>query len=324
MEIMIISESGSARLGVEGKTMRNTIIGLLALVIVSALPVFAGPSVERVTEDSRIDWTNNLFVATGEGIMPPPREEPNRARAYLKAKGYARMAAIANLLMAIEGTSINFEATGKDYMEEAVIRQKIEGFVRNVTVVAEERKLIEGDTVIIVKVQSPMYGARAPGTVLMKKAIEMETTAPPAEVTVDKTLDARLPSNYPRISPGPSAPGKPYTSLIIDTTGFALDRCMSPKIRRGDGTEVWGTVKVDPELVLEKGIVSYAVSLSAAKNNARCGSNPLIVRAIGCAGGRFNSDPVVSDADAELIASENALSGFLDKLNVIIVEDGRL
>ncbi len=122
----------------------------------------------------------------------------------------------------------------------------------------------------------------------------------------------------------PSESGRPYTSVIIDTLGLQLDRCMSPKIRRFDGSEVWGTVSVDLDFVENVGIVGYATSIEAAKTNPRCGSNPMIIKAIGRAGGNFKSDPVISNPDADLLLSENAKGKFLEKFNVIIIKDGRL
>lgn len=119
----------------------------------------------------------------------------------------------------------------------------------------------------------------------------------------------------------PSNPGHPYTSVIIDTTGLKLDRCMSPKIRRVDGSEVWGTVKVDIDFVEDHGIVAYAGSLEEAKKNGRCGDNPMIIKAFARAGGNFRSDPVISNPDASLLLDEDKKGGFLSKFNVIFVKD---
>lgn len=128
----------------------------------------------------------------------------------------------------------------------------------------------------------------------------------------------------PAASAKPSDPGHPYTSVIIDAVGLRLDRCMSPKIRRFNGGEVWGTVKVDLDFVAEHGIVGYARNLEEARKCDRCGSNPMIVKAIARAGGNFRSDPVLCDADADLLLSENKRGKFLDKFNVIIIKDGVL
>ena len=99
---------------------------------------------------------------------------------------------------------------------------------------------------------------------------------------------------------------------------------MSPKIRKLDGREVWGTVNVDIDFIEEVGIVGYCRTMEEAKKSSRCGSNPLIIKAIDRAGGKFYSDPVISDPDAALLLAEDAKSGFLKKYNVIFIKDGRL
>lgn len=294
----------------------------LVLSMALALQAVCASSVQRISSRSQIDWTDLLYSATGEGVIPSIKEEPNRAKAYLKAKGYAKMQAIANLLAAVEGTTISYEATGKDYMEDAVIRQRIEGYVRNVEVIDERKEKVEGDTMVIVTVRAPMYGQTAPGSVLLSQALTAQAKADDLKVALSPEVS--LGSADSAASARPSDDNEPYTSVIFDTTGCKIDRCMSPKVRRADGSEVWGTVKVDQDFVLEHGIASYAVSMAEALKNARCGQHPMIIRAIGKAGGRFNSDPVISDADAQLLLAENAKSGFLDKLDVIIIKDGRL
>lgn len=309
--------------------MRIKLIAVMILLVTNQ--VWASPSVQQISKGAKIDWTNNVYIATGEGAVPGPSQEPDRARAYLKAKGYARMAAIANLLMAIKGTAITYDATGKDYMADERISQRIEGFVNNVLVTNVTKEVFEGSTIIVVEVRAPMYGDNTPGAVFL--------STPPDEFQHSAATPVRVVAKAPRrptkgkpapmlpantVSAQPSAPDKPYTALIIDSTGCKIDRCMSPKIRRNDGSEVWGTVKVDYDFVQDHGIVAYATSLSEAKANARCGRNPLIIRAIGRAGGKFYSDPVISDADATLLLDENVKSGFLDRFSVIFVKDGNL
>ena len=99
---------------------------------------------------------------------------------------------------------------------------------------------------------------------------------------------------------------------------------MSPKIRRVDGSEVWGTVKVDIDYVEEHGIVGYPRIMDEARKCDRCGSNPMVIKATARAGGAFRSDPVISDADAQLMIAENKTGKFLDKFNVIFLKDGAL
>ncbi|MHB9038431.1 MAG: hypothetical protein ACYC64_17405 [Armatimonadota bacterium] len=316
--------------------IKATIWILLVHIICGA--GWCGQSVQAFNKDSKIDWTNRMYVARGRGAMPSAQEEPNRARAYLKAERYAEMAAIANLKMAIEGTTINFESSGRDFMADAEVRQHIEGFVKNVDIGKHWNEQEDGYTIVVAEVRTPMFGDDSPGSafldqlqqsesaessdspvnVILKPDISPSKSVQPAGAGVTDHANADL------LSVKPSSPGAVYTSLVIDTTGYKLDRCMSPKIRRDDGSEVWGTVNVDHDYVQDHGIVVYATSPGDARKNPRCGSNPLIIRAVGRSGGKYYSDPVVSDSDAQLILEENTKSGYLDKFNVIIIKDARL
>lgn len=304
------------------KVMRMSFMLLLCFVLVSQ--IVSADSIQNVGKNARINWTEHYYTATGQGAVPDARTESNRARAFLKAKTYAKMQAIANLLMAIEGTTINYEANGKDFMADETIRQTIEGFVRNVEEIKTETDQIEGSTVVTVTVKAPMFGNNAPGSVILNELKDDLDSAKAVDNTpVKVVLKPDKPVTSP-VAPIRPASSGPYTSLIINTTGYKLERCMSPKIRRTDGSEVWGTVKADWDFVQDHGIVAYTTTLDGAVKNRRAGTNPLVIKAIGRSGGKFNSDPVISDADAELILAEDSKSGFLSKFNVIFVKDGRL
>ena len=311
---------------------RNVVVlfVICTLLWAVAAPCIAQSSIQNVGKDAKIDWTNLVYIATGQGAIPSPSEEPNRARARLKARDYAKMDALANLLMAIEGTSISYEATGKDYMANTTVRQKIEGYVKNAEVTKYSEERYEGDTIVTAEVHAPMFGNGSPGNVLVDQAAQnpaaqqsqdtsptVSAQAPTLEIVTKPDKPARIASLLAQ----PSEPGKPYTGLIIDASGYKIDRCMSPKIRKADGSEVWGSVNASYDLILDRGIVAYATSLADARKNSRVGSNPMIIRATGRAGGRFYCDPVIADEDAALLLSENGKSGFLDKYNVLFVKD---
>lgn len=114
-------------------------------------------------------------------------------------------------------------------------------------------------------------------------------------------------------------PKGPYTSLIIDARDLGMDRCMSPKIYKSDGSEVWGTLSKTPDFVIDTGIASFVSGLDEAQKCKRCGSNPLVVKATGVSTLSAIKYPVVSDSDAALIHDENLKSKFADNCNVIFV-----
>ncbi|MCL5104665.1 MAG: hypothetical protein M1133_11220 [Armatimonadetes bacterium] len=359
------------------------VLGLAGTAVMAADQTINTKSglVEKV-KGGYIDWGKEMYYASGEGAMPPASEEPNRARALLKAKGYARMQAIANLLMAVEGTPISYEAFGKDYMAQSeVLKQKIEGFVKNVEVIKMEKAKIEGQTVVRVIVGTHMYGNMTPGNALLSSLAEevgdtgdrmaeataeksmpkLEPVAPAnlkVEVKIETTVKA-TPKTQPKVEPKIAPKVEPkvepkeeqksatmviaeekpevkaevvksvalsevsYTSVIVDTTGFKVSRAMSPKIRTKDGGEVWGTLKMDPDVVQDRGPVAYARSLGDAKKCPRAGSSPLLINAIGRAGGARMCDVVLSDDDAAKLRDANDASKppFLDQMAVVFVVD---
>lgn len=247
----------------------------------------------------------DMLYATGEGAVPDTKEQPNRAKAYIQAKVYAKMAAIASLAQEVRGTMISYSSTGKNGMADTRIKQEIQGVLDCVQVVSAKKRPEGKDTIVEVTV-------RAPKPVLPKE--------PPAP----KEAPA------PKLPAGPSWLANPaaatpregrYTSVVIDAVRLGVQRSMSPKILRPDGTEVWGTLKLDPDAISDYGIAAYARSRAEAHANRRCGECPLIIRAIDRGTSITNSDVVISDADADLLLREDRRSGILADLRVIIVVD---
>lgn len=265
------------------------------------------------SRSSEIDWNREYYYAKGEGIIPSSDEEPNRAKALLKAKGFGKMKAIANLLMAIEGTAISYKASGKDYMlKDETLQQTIEGYVNNVEIVSEKQQIESGETMVVVTVRAPMYGSEGPGTAILKSKQKLDKSPENGGVNIDRRSD-------PKLSTMSQDNNGPFTSVVIDCSGLGVERAMSPKIRRQDGSEVWGTVSVDYDFLEDHGIVAYTRTIDQAAQNSRSGKNPLMLKAIGRAGDKFMCDPVISDTDADRLIRENQSTGFLDKFNVVFV-----
>jgi len=252
-----------------------------------------------------LDTAPDMLYAFGEGAMPTVKEQPNRAKAYLQAKAYAKMQAIASLAQAAKGTMICYRSTGQGYVADTQIKEEIKGMLECVQVVSVKKRLEGKDYIVEV-------GVRAPKPVPLK-----EPPAKPVQVAPSPPKPA-LPS-WASGSGGSSASG--YTSVVIDAKGKNVARSMSPRIIRRDGSEVWGTVKVEPDFLYDYGIASYVRSRSDAYSSKRAGSRPLVIRAVGRGPIPPGSDVVISDADAETLITEDRKSGFLSDFRVIIVVD---
>lgn len=301
--------------------------GCFALIVMALLlPATAGGrqkwSGERITPEARLDWGKGTLYATGRGAID--RRNPNQAKAYLRARDYAKLDALQNLLMAIDHVRIDARTVGRDFEADTTIRAEIQGVVRGAEIIDERKLAMGNDTIVEVTVALPLYGERSVASVFIPEVArreqqvsgsEPETRLPPVKVRIP----ALRRDNLPRV-PAPRA-NLPVTSVIIDARGLGLERGMCPKIRRPDGSEVWGTVRANPDFVIEQGIAVYATTITQAQNDSRAGNNPLILRAIGRAGGRFNTDAVISDEDAERLLEADAESGFLGRYRVIFVVD---
>lgn len=304
-------------------------VGLVvAFLAVLAAPVTAktvattqaGPALSSGVKTVGMD--PDMLYATGEGAMPTTSEEPNRARAYLKAKSYAKLDAIANLIQAARGTAINYHARGRDYVGEETIDQEVSGVVDSVQVVSEGREQVGKDTLVRVKVRAPLPER-------WRNRAAQPSPMPAAQGKAAATLAKAGPS-WTALAVRPAAPAysgprrageAPYTAVIINALGLRVARSMSPKILREGGAEAWGTVKVDYDFVSDHGIVAYAHSLGEAYANKRAGDNPLVLRAVARGGSLSKSDVVVSGEDADYLLSENKRAGFLGEFRVIFVVD---
>ena len=107
-----------------------------------------------------------------------------------------------------------------------------------------------------------------------------------------------------------------YTGVIIDCRGLNLQRVMSPVIKDENGEIIYGDKDLDLDKINEIGMAAYATNMN---ETSRAGSNPIIVPAMKLS--NFNSNPVLSVADASRVLIANEDSGFLKNLNVVFLTD---
>ncbi|MCL6475312.1 MAG: hypothetical protein K6U75_09705 [Firmicutes bacterium] len=270
--------------------------------------------VEKIGDKGKIDWQYGVIYGKGIGAMPT--NEPNKAKAYLKARRYAVMMALENLLMVTDRVRVDATAYAEDFeVKNERIRTEVRGFVKGAEVVSERTITLNGAPAVEVTMAVRMYGEDGLSRILIPEvAAQSSEPAKPLPVVTK-------PAPQPAPVPAPAVSGNAYTSVIIDTLGLGIRPAMSPKIRRQDGSEVWGTVSVSTDFAIEQGIVAYAKTLEEAKANRRAGRHPLILRAVGYAKTPGRTDPVLSDNDVRLLLTANENSGFLNECRVIFVVD---
>lgn len=302
--------------------MRKLSMALTVVLALAAAPCFGQFTFSNMmqkqdnagsVDTTTVDWSQEFIYAVGDGVISS--DESNTSKSYQKAQGEGKMKAVAGLLGLLESTPLNYKSTGSEYIsKDQSLRDKIEERLAGVEVVNEKQVTENGEMVVKVTVRVPMYGASGVGSAVLQSVFQREMTpmGAPAGLTIEKKGD-------PGTSTIEASASGPFTSLIVDCTGLKIDRALNPKLRKTDGTELWGTPGMNSSFLQNHGAVCYVKGLDEAKRNSLAGANPLIIQAAGRAGSKFMCDPIISNPDADRAASENQTARFMDKFNVIFV-----
>lgn len=285
------------------------------------------PEVAQLGERAEVNWTKGLIIAEGKGTAG---EKLTMAQARLRARGAAIADAYRVLAAAVGGVRVDAETTIHNYeLESDEVRTSIQALIRGAKVLNESLETLpDGSYIYTVRMGLSLYGPEGISRVvyprLSSKQHEVVQPSSSGDASTPAEHTEATPSNSPESQPStPQAKSEraAYTGLIVDATGFPLMPSMAPKILSTDGSEVFGTVKVGSQYANDVGIASFLKSLDAALMfRERVGDNPLVIRAKG--GTKpYPTGVIVDSRDADLIRSENARSGFLDKFRVIIVSD---
>lgn len=238
---------------------------------------------------------NNVIRVIGTGVAPQGSQfsAPQKkmmARQAAITHGYGELAA------AIKGLHVDAENTVENFvLTNSRVTTKVSALVRGAKVVEEK----EQDGAYIVVLEIPMYGSGS-----VAEAVIPEITSPVPQA--------------PAVAPQPTQQvyGRGgYTGLVIDCRGFDVSPAMCPLVKSTNGRTIYGYQITDSATLINGGTANYIHSDTAV--NRRAGSNPLVIRALSVENHSVN--PVVSDADADLIIAENGLAHFLERGAVTIL-----
>jgi hypothetical protein len=274
----------------------KTMLSLITVVLVLAFCVQA-QVYQQVGTTGTINWQDQILTSTGIGAPNPKMPLAAQRAGALEA---AKRVALRNLLETVKGMTITSETTVENAMIASdIINTKVSGIVRNFRVVGKPRYMSTGD--VEVDVEIPLSG------------VLMETLLPLQQGMM--------------MAPGQGMPGfQPmgqtgvFTGLIVDARGTGLRPAMAPKILDAQGNEVYGTGYVDREYAVQIGVVGYEKDLNRAKTNERVTNNPMVIKAVKSSGTN-SCDVVVSNADAQMIASAAQNMNFMEKCKVMIILD---
>lgn len=298
------------------KSSQLIIIGLL-------VGVFAFGASAQVTQQigsGTVNWDNQVIRATGIGA-PNPNMPLQAARAG--ALTAAKSVALRNLLEIVKGINLTSETTVENAMVTSdVIVTRVQGVLRNFSIVGEPRYMSTGD--VEITVEMPITGDLSDA--LLTNNFGGASYGSTTGQAVCPTCGQPWPAHRP-VPPGVSlqtgstaASGGVFTGLIVDAKGLGLRPAMAPKILDEAGNEIYGSRYVSREWAVKIGMVGYEKDTNRARTNDRVTNNPLIVRGLKAAGPN-RADVVVSNADAAAIRNAAASMNFLDKCKVMFIVD---
>ena len=259
----------------------------------------------NVNQQSGINWgmgNNAGIVATGFA----PKDE----RGMALSREAAIMAAQRDLVGIVQGVQIDSETTMRDLIIQSdVVNRKITGTLRGYKII-EEGSTDDGG--YYVKITIPMYGAGGLADAIVP---EIKFDTPQDFETVDtSTMNQNDVQAIQSIK---------YTGVVILTSGLGLEPTFSPVIYDTNGRAIYGIKNLQPDKVIDKGMVSYSNSVEDNITIDRAGTNPLVINAVEVRGGKNSANKVnavvsVEDADKILLANEN--TGMLENCAVVFVK----
>lgn len=262
-------------------------------LLMAALVICTGLRAEAAT-----DWNTQKITVVGSGI---PAYGMSGAQARLMAQRAATADAYRQLAEIVQGVQVDADTTVEMAMVKSdSVRLKVSALVKGAKIIS---RTFTNDGVCEVTMELPMFGATGGlAEAVLERPTYVEPFPEPQTQRIDISTSVKI-----------SVKGG-YTGVIIDCRGFHLQPVMSPVIKNSRGEKIYGHKNLDYDKVIEYGMASYADSMNQAY---RAGSNPLVIKAVDVED--FNSNPVVSMSDAELILSENQISGFLEDTAVVFL-----
>jgi hypothetical protein len=256
------------------------------------------PLVENVSDSAKLDWNKSVIKVTGSGVPP---EKGSLAQKRTMAIRAARIDAYRQLLEAVNGIHVSSETIVKDFVTESdTIKTKVEGLLKGFEQVGEPRYMSDGSVEIDVQVR--LFGKESLASVLMPEEIK--------KIKNDTIPDTKI---------EPKEVAEEYTGVIIDCKGVDVEPAMSPALYDSEGSQVYvGNLPIDPDYVINDGIVAYSKSMDEAKKNSRVGKNPLVLKAVKSFG-NFKSDIVLKNEDVKTLLGADKNKSFLKEFKVVMV-----
>jgi hypothetical protein len=269
--------------------------------------VAAGAGLIEVLSSGRIDWRTGTVRAIGIGA-PAASDEGKPADSPSDIQNTALRLAHANLLQTLSAIRINASSRVADRMSRsASFRHGLASLARNATVTHQEYL---SDGTVEIELTMKLTGG-FDQFVLPEEIRQVESVT-----TVTANASAAAANQAAPTSAGTDDGS--YTGLIIDASEIDATPCLVPVIVDESGEVVYGPAFVSREFAVTRGISGYAPTLTAAREEKRVGTRPMLVKAIRTRS-TGKTDLVISNADAARLRSSAAHLDFMKACRVIIV-----
>jgi hypothetical protein len=248
---------------------------------------------------ARLKWDDG-YIEVRADAGADPAIALNRAHARGLAVDAARQLAYFKLAEIVEGVAIDGVTVVKNaIVDDQTVRSSVRATIQGARVVSENvTDSADGVWAAVV------MGLRLRGSGSLSESIAGYATSRPADVY---RSDQRFGVN------------DVYTGVVVDASDVKFSPAVAPRLlEEASNKPIFGAHVVEPAAFARQGAVGYALSLGEARRNARVGTNPLIVRAIGVAGPN-NADLVLSKRDAERVAAADRTGRFLKNAGVVVV-----
>jgi len=276
--------------------LKTSLLGVLmaAILVLTGIKVDAAPG-------GGVDWTQGSGVLTGTGVGLPPANAIG-----VQKKIWARQAAITDAQRRLAEAANEVRVEGETTVQmntlvDDTIRTSVSATVKGAQIVSENWN---SEGYYEVTMQVPIFGVGSLAQAVIKpvEQIPFPTPSPvqPSPTSPSTTVTVTVSGGY--------------TGVIVDCRGLNLNPVMSPVIKDSSGVKLYGHQNLDYDMVISKGMASYAHDMSQA---TRAGSNPLVISAVRTED--HNANPVISVEDGNLMLLENESTGFLSNTAVVFL-----
>lgn len=304
---------------------------ILSLSIFLVLPVELANALEspllQKTPQGTIDWNGRFIESVGMGIAPAGKE--NSAQGKLLAQRAAMADAYRQLAETVNGVQVDAQTTVKDYVVQSdLIRTRVTATIRGAQQIGEAKQNSDGSVAITLRL--PIYGQQQlSGAIQLNQHLRTSQAPKPRQNRLSYSLAQlqaqaqliQLPLRPQQVAsvgfiPLQLAQNKGFTGLVLDMCTAPLQPAMSPAVFGADQQVYIGNFPIDPDQVINQGVLQYFDDFGAALESPRVGSNPLVIEALGAHANQ--TDILVSPEDAQRIIEADASGQFLQALKVVV------